>query len=78
MTQQIISVNRIMLWKSFFYLLYNYPMNTDLTKLSFGFTDADMDVLHRLKKRLESSQGIMSNIAIIRQAIRIMLMELGD
>ena len=53
-------------------------MNTELTKFSFGFTDQDMDILRRLKKRLESSQGTVSYIAIIRQAMRIMLMELGE
>jgi hypothetical protein len=42
----------------------------ELKKLSFGFNTEDQRLLAALKKKLEPTHGTLSNIAIIRIALR--------
>jgi hypothetical protein len=41
-----------------------------LTKLSFGFTDDDKAMLESLKGDLRGTNGVLSNVAVIRIALR--------
>ena len=41
-----------------------------LTKLSFGFTDDDSKLLESLKTDLRGTNGVLSNVGVIRIALR--------
>lgn len=42
----------------------------ELKKLSFGFTPEDDNLLQELKERLKEKYGSLTNIAVIRIALR--------
>lgn len=44
----------------------------NLTKLSFGFTPEDMKLLNELKDKLRITEGTLSNIAVVRKALRVL------
>ena len=48
----------------------------DFTKISFGFTPADMKLLRKIKAWMALTQGPVSNIAAIRAALREMAAKL--
>lgn len=66
---QIYSVNRIMTYCVNILSVYNQVMS-ELKKLSFGFTPEDDQLLTDLKERLKEKYGSMTNIAVIRVALR--------
>jgi len=67
--EQIYSVNRIMKYCVNILSVYNWVMS-ELKKLSFGFTPEDDQLLTDLKERLKDKYGSMTNIAVIRVALR--------
>jgi hypothetical protein len=52
-----------------YFCAYNECMS-ELKKLSFGFTPEDDQLLTKLKDRLKEKYGSLTNIAVIRIALR--------
>lgn len=48
-------------------LLYSWDMDT---KLSFTFTEEDMEAIRKIQAKMSKEQGKVSNIAAVRLAIR--------
>jgi hypothetical protein len=70
------SVNYYFCLDTIFILHYpNLTManNTELTKISFGFTSDDMKILNKLKGQLEPTNGTLTHVAVIRIALRALI-----